>query len=165
PHVRDLGRAALGQQHPDQVNPDPARLSTVLVDPADRELPQSFTLDRSDRLERMAVRRGGARLHLAEDEDITVAENEIDLAEVTSPVAVDEDHPLVDQALGGDSLTVGAEVAVAGTATHARSTPREAARLPPAADCLWTASSRRPLWTRTGQRTSPTSFNFGSGTA
>ena len=135
------GRAPLGEQHPDEVDPDAAGVPAVLLDPAHRELPQPLTLGR-------ATASSGwpyvAELRVLTSQNTStspVTQDEVDLAEVAAPVAVDEDHPLVDEPLGGDALAVGAEVAVAWTAAHARQHTSPAGR---AGTSLVNACGRRP---------------------
>ena len=108
-------------------------------------------LPRRDRLERVTERRRAARLHLAEDQHVTVAEHQVDLAEVAPPVAVDQHHPVVDQALRGDALAVGAEAVVVWAATHAR--PAHCVRptlSSPSSTRLWRPGRKTGLWASNG---------------
>ena len=116
------------------------------------EPPQPFGLGGGDRLQRMAVGRGGARLHLAEDEHVPVAQDQVDLAVVAPPVAVDHHHPGLDQVSRGDALAVGTDAVVVWTATHAEQhtsacgQPRGVSERPPVDERVRTQG----LWTRSG---------------
>ncbi len=61
------------------------------------------------RLQRGAEVVAGPGLHLAHHEHRTVAQHQVDLAELAAPVAVEQDHAVRDQAAGGDGLAVPAQ--------------------------------------------------------
>ena len=66
-------------------------------------------LHRGDRLVGAAADRRGAGLDLADDEHVTVAQDQVDLAGRAAPVAVEHDQALLDQVAGGETLAVRAE--------------------------------------------------------
>src|ERR1700710_548432 len=114
----DLGGTAAPQQDTHDVDTDAGGVHLVLVQRASGEPAEAGSLLGTHGLQRVAVGGRAARLDLAEDQDVAVAEHQVDLACVAAPVAVDEHHAVLDQPTGGEPLAVLADAPVALSPGH-----------------------------------------------
>src|SRR5690606_21044285 len=111
PHeVLDRGHGVSRRQHRDGVDADASALGRVRRAPLDGQAPEPGELHGRDRLEGVPERGRGARLHLDEDEGVTVAHDEVDLALPTPPVALHESIPASQQVLLREPLAAPAQV-------------------------------------------------------
>jgi hypothetical protein len=83
--------------------------NTVVLCPQCYQPAQPLGLGHVDGLQRVTASLVAPGLHLAEDQDVTVAQDQVELAHRAPPVAVEHDHALLDEVPCGNPLTVGTE--------------------------------------------------------
>ena len=93
-----------------------------------RQPSQPGSLAGGHRLQRRPVQRRAAGLDLAEDQGVPVAEDQVDLPELTAPVAVQEHHAAVDEVAGCVRLAERAEGARPARSSRGRSRRRSRTR-------------------------------------
>ena len=85
-----------------------------------REPPQPHGLGEGDGLDRLAEPRRPAGLDLADDEAVAVAGDDVDLAVLAAPVAVEHLHALLAQVAHGQRLAVAAQARAGPRRAHGR---------------------------------------------
>ncbi len=122
---------------------------------------QPVELGVGDRLVRRAAAAAAAGLDLADHQHLALAQHQVDLAVVAAPVAVEHDHPLLDEVARGHLLAVGAQrlLGVGRTSSSGRR-GRGCRVMPPGWAAartsgrgrggLWRTAGRSRLWTVRG---------------
>lgn len=90
---------------------EPPRLigAAVLLQPGPGEPRDAPKLLVVDRLQRAAVAMRASGLDLAEDDDVGLAGDEIELASAVAPVAIEDLHPVAPQVSGGEAFADAAQ--------------------------------------------------------
>lgn len=91
-YVRQVDAAGADHSR-DNVEPDLDATGTVIGQPAGGEALQTLLLYRINGLDRRAPVIGGAGLHLAEDQQATAPDNEIDLSSGSAVVSLEDPEP------------------------------------------------------------------------
>ncbi|HEU5126481.1 MAG TPA: hypothetical protein VFU12_00710 [Glycomyces sp.] len=102
--VFELDAVDVGDGQGQPVDPPGLARPAVLAQPGAGEPCDAAELLAVDRVERPAVALRAARLDLAEDHDVGLAGDEVELAPAVAPVPLEDLHPVAPQVGGGEPL-------------------------------------------------------------